>query len=240
LRRRFPDARIERMDLDTTTAKGSHASILKKFSEGSADILLGTQMVAKGLDFSRVTLVGVISADTQMLLPDFRSSERTFQLLTQVAGRAGRSRLRGEVIIQTLRPQNEVLAHVLTHDYQAFYEDESHLRKELSYPPYARLILLEFKGKDEHEVIRHARALADELQRKKFPGIVLGPASAALAKLGGKYRWHIVLKIEKISDPSAQRSHRSLAAAIEVYRNSRLGKSRTVQFIVDVDPVGML
>lgn len=240
LHRQFPDARIERMDLDTTTAKGSHASILKKFSEGSADILLGTQMVAKGLDFSRVTLVGVISADTQMLLPDFRSSERTFQLLTQVAGRAGRSRLSGKVIIQTLRPQNEVLVHVLTHDFRGFYEEESQLRKELSYPPYARLILLEFRGKDEEEVIRHARAFAAELKRQKFPGIVLGPASAALAKLGRKYRWHIVLKSEKTSDPSAQRAHASLAAAVEAYRGSRLGKSRTVQFLVDVDPVGML
>ncbi|HUL42850.1 MAG TPA: primosomal protein N' [Bacteroidota bacterium] len=240
LRQNFPDARIERMDLDTTTRRGSHQTILRKFSDGSADILLGTQMVAKGLDFSRVTLVGVISADTQMLLPDFRSSERTFQLLTQVAGRAGRSVLTGEVIIQTLRPQNEVLRHVLTHDFRGFYEEESQLRKELSYPPYARLILLEFRGKSEQEVMRHAGSFADDLRRRKFPGIVLGPASAALAKLGGKYRWHIVLKSEKTSDPSAHRAHASLTAAVEAYRTSRFGKSRAVQFTVDVDPVGML
>ena len=123
------------MDLDTTTQRGAHDSILRKFSNGDADILLGTQMVAKGLDFSRVTLVGVISADTQMLLPDFRASERTFQLLTQVAGRAGRSSLAGEVIIQTCQPRHESLKYVIKHDYRGFYESELVFRQELDYPP---------------------------------------------------------------------------------------------------------
>jgi primosomal protein N' len=134
----FPSAKLLRMDMDTTTRKGSHQRILEKFGSGEADILLGTQMVAKGLDFARVTLVGVISADTQMLLPDFRASERTFQLLTQVAGRAGRSTLKGEVVIQTHQPKHYTLQHVVDHDYRKFVEEELEERKELDYPPLSR------------------------------------------------------------------------------------------------------
>lgn len=236
----FPQATILRMDLDTTTTRGAHDKILRTFSDGHADILLGTQMVAKGLDFSRVTLVGVISADTQMLLPDFRSAERTFQLLTQVAGRAGRSTLAGEVIIQTCQPQHYALRHVLTHDFIGFYREELTFRKELYYPPFSRLILIEFRGEHEPEVMRHAQEFARGFKRNDQLWTMLGPASAAIPKLKGKFRWHIVLKSLKDIDPSGQRIHQAIHRALQSYKNSSVGKSTSVKVIIDVDPVGMM
>jgi primosomal protein N' (replication factor Y) len=161
----FPGAVILRMDRDTTSGKGAHDKILQQFGSGKADILLGTQMVAKGLDFPRVTLVGVISADTQMLLPDFRASESTFQLLTQVSGRAGRSTLAGEVVIQTLQPDHYSLKHVITHNFRGFYQEELEYRRELDYPPFSRIVLLEFSGERENEVQHRARSSPNTLQR---------------------------------------------------------------------------
>jgi primosomal protein N' (replication factor Y) len=228
------------MDLDTTTRRGSHDAILRKFSEGEVDILLGTQMVAKGLDFSRVTLVGVISADTQMLLPDFRSSERTFQLLTQVAGRAGRSALAGEVVIQTYQPQHDSLKHVLTHNYRGFFEEEISFRKELDYPPYSRIVMLELRGEQESEVRRHALELAALIRRNNPHWSMLGPATAAIAKLKGLYRWHIVIKNSKKTDPSGQRLQSALRGVLQAYKTTGSGKSRSVRLIIDIDPVGMM
>lgn len=240
LKRLFPDASMIRMDLDTTSRKGSHDTMLKKFSEGDVDILLGTQMVAKGLDFSRVTLVGVISADTQMLLPDFRSAERTFQLLTQVAGRAGRSTLAGEVVIQTFQPQHYSLKHVLTHGFNSFYEEEQTYRKELDYPPYSRLVLIEFKGKQENEVLRQASQFAELLKQHSRHFITLGPAEAVIARLRGFFRCHIVIKDLKQADPSGTYLHQALRKALDSFRGSGAGKSKSVQLILDVDPVGMM
>ncbi len=236
----FPQARLVRMDLDTTTRKGSHDMLLKKFSEGDADILLGTQMVAKGLDFPRVTLVGVISADTQMLLPDFRSSERTFQLLAQVAGRAGRSTLAGEVIIQTAQPDNPTLRHIIGHDYRGFYDEELEFRKELDYPPFSRLILLEFRGKHEEDVMQHATEF-----RELFPKVMgsirmMGPSGAALSKLKGMYRWHIILKSPKDEDPGGHILHKTLQSVLHIYKSMPTSKSRAVRMTVDVDPVSMM
>ena len=236
----FPGAVTLRMDVDTTSKRGSHDAMLRSFSEGEADILLGTQMVAKGLDFSRVTLVGVISADTQMLLPDFRSSERTFQLLTQVAGRAGRSALTGEVIIQTCQPRHETLQFVLTHDFLSFYKKEMTYREELSYPPYSRLVLVEFKGSRDEEVMRHAAAFAAALKARRHGLTVLGPAAAAIQKLKGSYRWHVVVKGTKTSDPSGRRLHDLLKGVLDAYGRSALGKSRSVRITLDVDPQGMM
>jgi len=236
----FPMAKLLRMDLDTTTAKGAHDQLLRQFSEGGADILLGTQMVAKGLDFSRVTLVGVISADIQMLLPDFRSSERTFQLLTQVAGRAGRSALAGEVIIQTFQPRHPSLQHVITHNFTGFYSEEIVDRRELNYPPFSRLILIEFKGKNGNEVIEQAQNFRGLLKKQNPHFLVLGPAAAALARLKGLFRWHIILKSLKAKDPSGKIVHGVLQEAVDVYRKSPGGKSKSVKIIIDVDPVGMM
>ncbi len=236
----FPAARVLRMDLDTTSRKGSHDALLRAFSEGEADILLGTQMVAKGLDFSRVTLVGVISADTQMLLPDFRSSERTFQLLTQVAGRAGRSALQGEVVIQTAQPGHPSLRHVLTHDFVGFYNEEIAIRKELTYPPFSRLVLLEFRGKVESDVEQHASGFARLLAGYSSSFAVLGPAAAALSRIKNLYRWHIILKSAKETDPGGNRLRRVLHEAVHAYRSSPHGKGRAVTMTIDIDPISMM
>lgn len=238
----FPKAVILRMDRDTTSAKGAHNKILKQFESGEADILLGTQMVAKGLDFPHVTLVGVISADTQMLLPDFRASEGTFQLLTQVAGRAGRSTLAGEVVIQTLQPDHYSLKHVLTHNFTGFYQEELEYRRELDYPPFSRIVLLEFSGERENEVQHHAKKFADFLamhnQQKKF--IILGPADAAIPKIKNVYRKHVVVKDLKSSDPSGSYLRSALLKAKAQYEASSIASNRKIKMIIDVDPQGMM
>jgi len=237
----FPEARLARMDLDTTSQKGAHDRILRKFAEGEADILLGTQMVAKGLDFSRVTLVGVVSADIQMLLPDFRSAERTFQLLTQVAGRAGRSgALRGEVVVQTSQPHHYALKHVVTHNFREFYKEELLFRQELDYPPFGRLALIEFRSENESEAKRHAEHFAKLLKSLDGHFNLLGPAPAAIPKLKTMSRWHIVLKSLKALDPASHHLHRALREAARKYSQSSPGKSKRVKLIVDVEPVGMM
>ncbi|MCX6134743.1 MAG: primosomal protein N' [Ignavibacteriales bacterium] len=237
----FPDARVLRMDLDTTGRKGAHDRLLTQFGNGEADILLGTQMVAKGLDFPRVTLVGVISADTQMLLPDFRSSERTFQLLTQVAGRAGRSKLSGEVIIQTLQPSHYSLRYAAVHDFAGFLREELAYRKELDYPPFSRLVLIEFKGEQEGEVAQQVKKIAGLLQGKAGAHYtVLGPADAAIPKIKNQYRKHIVIKNFKSTDPSGSYLRAVLLHAREFHNTSPLGKNRKVHMTIDVDPQGMM
>ncbi len=241
LQKMFPSASIVRMDLDTTSVKGSHNKILSQFALGEFDILLGTQMVAKGLDFSRVTLVGVICADTQMLLPDFRAAERTFQLLTQVAGRAGRSSsLKGEVVIQTYQPNHYCMKHVVDHDFVSFYNEEIKNRKDLNYPPYSRIALIEIKGKNENEVSRHALKIHQLLIAQSRQLKILGPAEAAISKINNYYRWYILIKDLKTKDPSGKILRNILTKAVSNYNKSSLGKSRSVKIIIDVDPVGMM
>jgi primosomal protein N' (replication factor Y) len=232
----FPQARIERMDLDTTTRKGSHDRILRRFGERTTDILLGTQMVAKGLDYPHVTLVGVISADTQLLLPDFRASERTYQLLTQVAGRAGRSTLKGEVIVQTHQADHPTLRHVVSHSYEEFYREEAATRAELQYPPFARLVLIELRGPDALAVEKDARSLARRLNGTNGWFTVLGPAPAVIARIRNNYRWHILIKYGREQDPSGARMSSLLRTLLE-----RAMQAHTqVRVAVDVDPVGLL
>jgi primosomal protein N' (replication factor Y) len=233
----FPGARVQRMDMDSTTRKGAHDRILRSFANGETDILLGTQMVAKGLDFPRVTLVGVISADTQMLLPDFRSSERTFQLLTQVAGRAGRSVLKGEVIVQTHQPGHYTLAHVVDHDFRAFYEEELRSRRELAYPPFSRLVLVETRGENETHVRVEAERFALALQRGGIRATLLGPAPAVIGRIDRKYRWHLILKCPKEEDPSGGAVRVVLHAAM---RETDTRRRRDVRLIIDVDPAGLM
>ncbi|MEW6510796.1 MAG: primosomal protein N' [Bacteroidota bacterium] len=233
----FPPAAVLRMDLDTTSRKGAHDRILRKFGEGGADILLGTQMVAKGLDFARVTLVGVVSADTQMLLPDFRASERTFQLLTQVAGRAGRSMLKGEVLIQTYQPHHYTLRHVVDHDFRAFYEEELTARRELDYPPFSRMALVESNGENEERVRAASEQFAAVLKRTAAPVTILGPAPAVIAKLRNRYRWHVMVKSPKEKDPAgATMRHALQAAAATMAKDGR----KDVRLIIDVDPMGTM
>lgn len=238
----FLKANILRMDRDTTSRKGAHDKILKQFESGEADILLGTQMVAKGLDFPRVTLVGVISADTQMLLPDFRASEETFQLLTQVAGRAGRSNLAGEVVIQTLQPDHYCLKHALTHDFRGFYKEELEYRRELDYPPFSHIVLVEFTGERESEVQHNARKFEEMIEthnkEKKF--IILGPADAAIPKIKNLFRKHIVIKDLKGADPSGSHLRGALLKVKAQYEASALAKNKKVKLTIDVDPQGMM
>jgi len=233
----FPEARILRMDLDTTTRKGAHDRLLRKFGDREADILLGTQMVAKGLDFPHVTLVGVISADTQMLLPDFRSAERTFQLLAQVAGRAGRAGLLGEVIIQTRQPKHNTLAHVIDHNFKAFYEEELVARQELDYPPFSRLVLIETKGTDESTVKRAAESFSAMLKGGDGVFTVLGPAPAVIGKIKNQYRWHIIVKDLKSRDAGGHHLRTVLQRARAKFEDR---KGSDVRLIIDVDPAGLM
>lgn len=234
----LPDARVIRMDLDTTARKGAYEKILHSFASGESDILLGTQMVAKGLDFPRVTLVGVISADTSLALPDFRSSERTFQLMTQVSGRAGRKDLAGEVIVQTMQPEHVAILRAREHDYEGFYAHEMPLRKELNYPPYSRLVLIEFKGKKEETVREHAFAFAQLFPAKSSYYERIGPAEPVLKKLRGEYRWHILVKDDRIKDPSGEKLRRTISGALELYQ--KRFASVAVKVTVDVDVQGVL
>jgi primosomal protein N' (replication factor Y) len=234
----FPEAKIVRMDLDTTSRKGSYQKILSSFASGEADILLGTQMVAKGLDFPRVTLVGVISADTSLNIPDFRSSERTFQLLTQVSGRAGRSfELAGEVLIQTLQPMNAAIEMSVAHDYDAFFESEMRDREPLHYPPYSRLILIEFRGLHEVATEEHAKKFATLFPERASFYERMGPAPPAIAKLRGEFRWHLIIKDFKKQDPNGEKIRRLITGALDEYQ--KRFASPHVKVTVDVDVQGI-
>jgi primosomal protein N' (replication factor Y) len=192
----YPDARLLRLDADVARERGRSAAIVSAFARGEGDILLGTQMVAKGLDFPRVTLVGVLDADVALHLPDFRASERTFQLLVQVSGRAGRGRDAGEVLIQTCSPDHPAVVAALEHEANGFVDAELRERREAGYPPFVRLVTLLFGGPDATQVERAAEACAAAIRTEAEARsvTVLGPAPQALAKLRGRYRWHVLLK----------------------------------------------
>jgi len=234
----FPDARVLRMDLDTTGRKNAHQRILDAFGRGEADILIGTQMVAKGLDFARVTLVGVVDADTGLLLPDFRAAERTFQLLMQVAGRAGRGALRGEVILQTRSPDNPALQRAAEHDFLGFLRNELPDRRTFGYPPYGRLVGVEFKGPDERIVQQTAERWTRLLQReaKKLAGDteVLGPNPAFIGRVKKQYRFHTIAK-------AAPTQHAYALPRLVRAVNEQFGRPpKAVRINIDVDPIGLL
>lgn len=198
-----PGARSVRWDRDTTRARGSHDLILAHFAAHRADVLIGTQMIAKGLDLPLVTLVGVISADTGLHLPDFRAAERTFQVLTQVAGRAGRGLLGGRVILQTFNPDHYAITAAAGHDYEAFYQAEIRHRRELGYPPFRRLARLLYRHTSEEkarlEAERMAAALRARIASAEGPADLIGPAPCFFRRIRGDYRWHIILRA---SDPT--------------------------------------
>ena len=230
IQKAFPDHVVARMDTDSMRGRGRHRRALDRFKRGEAHILLGTQMIAKGLDFPNVTVVGVLNADTALNLPDFRSAERTFQLLAQVAGRAGRGPKGGAVYIQTFEPEHPCIRAAANHDYMRFAEDELPRRREYGYPPFGRMarIVCEGKNADATEetidaVARSLRQSADELGVK-----ILGPAPAPLATIRGRTRWHIC-----VNAPGARPLHEALAAV-------KGGVTRGVRVIIDVDPVSML
>jgi len=238
INRLFPEARVVRMDLDTTSRKFAHDRILNDFGAGKYDILLGTQMVAKGLDFQNVTLVGVISADTSLLFPDFRASERTFQLLTQVAGRAGRKYLTGEVYIQTYSPNNQSLMFAKQHNFKQFFFSELPIRNELNYPPFGRLVYALIKGEDEGKVKSAAEIFYKCLHIPENLGKILGPIPAPLSKIKKNYRWQLIIKCDKNFDPSGNILRKYLLKAISTYKSQK--HIRTVRIIIDIDPTSLL
>jgi primosomal protein N' (replication factor Y) len=222
----FPAARTLRWDRDVTGAKGSHDAILSKFVNHEADILIGTQMIAKGLDLPLVTAVGVIAADIGLFLPDFRASERTFQLLTQVAGRAGRSALGGEVIIQTYHPEHYAIEAASNHDYDSFYRQEMAFRRQQMYPPLRRLAQLVIYHGQKPKAQAEAQAAAELLRREvAAQGLtevdVIGPAPCFFARQRGEWRWQVLVRAV---DPT------------EILRRVPLGPG----WRVDVDPVDLL
>lgn len=226
----FPSARILRMDQDTTSRKGSHVAILEAFARKEADILLGTQMVAKGLSFSDVTLVGVLQADTGLSLPDFRASERLFQLLTQVAGRAGREAHAGRVVVQTMSPHVPAVALAAKHDYCGYYDHEIVDRADVHYPPFSRLARIVMISENEQLALRLARAIAAIVQR--WPEItVLGPTEALFKKLKKEFRFSLLIKCT-----SHNQIHEALNA---VSAEIPLSTCKGVRYKFDVDPGSM-
>lgn len=190
----FPNSKVLRMDFDTTTRKGSHEVMIKAFRNHEYDILLGTQIVAKGLDFDNVTLVGVINGDTSLMIPDFRSSENTFALLSQVAGRSGRSNKKGEVIIQTFNPNHYAIMYAKSHDYVGFYKQEMLVRKKLKYPPYYYICYLRVSGLDNNLILTEASKIKRSLTRNLADEIILGPSPCSISRVRKMYRYGIIIK----------------------------------------------
>ena len=231
----FPRARVERMDSDTTAKKGVYEKLLKALDTGDIDILIGTQMITKGHDFPNVTLVGVVSADMSLNIPDFRAAERTFQIITQVSGRSGRGDSPGRVVVQTFSPGHYAIKRAKEHDYPGFYGDEIALRRELGYPPFSRMVNLRITGIKEDRVAEKARSigvLARKFSINEAVGgkvEVIGPAEAPIAKIKGRYRWHILLKGRDIK-------------ALHTLAGNILWETRRDSFDikVDVDPVNFM
>lgn len=234
----FPNSKIERIDSDSINKKGKLSTILNNFRKGDIDILVGTQMVSKGLDFSDVTLVGVISAETTLWIPDFRADERTFQLLTQVAGRAGRSKVAGQVLIQTTNKSNFVLQKVLQNDYDGFYEKEIGLRMQGGYPPFTRLCLIETKDANDNRS-KNAIKQFYEILKKKSSGINITPPNEAIIhKLKGEYRYHLLAKSKREIDPNGRILRDAVLNTFIEY--NKVSRFRDVKLIIDIDPQGLM
>ncbi len=238
--KRFPHARLARMDRDTTTRKGSVIKLLKGLKDKTTDILVGTQMVAKGHDFPNITLVGIICADLSLSFPDFRAGERTFQLLAQVAGRAGRGDRPGRVILQTYNPDHFSIDAARQQDFKSFYDLEIGFRKALGYPPFSRLIQLKISGKDPRVTKNHAHALGDLCQSLKASQIpsyrsvdILGPIEASLTRIARRYRWQILLK-----GTNTRMLHQFIDQLMSV--NATAFSRHQVQVAIDVDPFFMM
>lgn len=234
----FPQAKIARLDADAVKKEGAHEQIIRDFREQKTDILIGTQMIAKGFDFPNVTLVGVISADVGLMLPDFRSSEKTFQLLTQVSGRAGRGTKLGKVIIQTYSPQHPAVRLAYSYDIQKFYDYCSEERILLGYPPFKKLINVIFRGKNEKTVYEYALKVCENF-KTSFPLAKckeeliewIGPSPLPFYKLRGQFRWHIMVKTSNTFPSCARYIEKALA---------EVKKKAGVQWAIDVDPLQIL
>lgn len=227
----FPDAKIARMDLDTTRSKNSYQTIISDFGQRKIDILVGTQMVSKGLDFDNVAVVGIMNADNLLSFPDFRAHERGFQLMAQVSGRAGRSTKQGKVIIQTWNPQNSVINQVVEHDYESMYQTQIEQRQQFQYPPFVRLVNLRLLHRDQNTLSHGAEALANSL-KNLFPKKVLGPEFPVIERIRNLYIKTILVKIDR--GPELAAAKESIMAIIEEFKRKALFKS--IRVVVDVDP----
>ncbi len=233
----MPGARIARMDRDTTSRRGSQERIIRQWEKGEVDILVGTQMITKGHDVMGVTLVGALLADLSLNIPDFRAAERTFQLLSQVAGRAGRGEAPGRVMIQTYAPDHYAIRRVIDHDYRGFFASEIEFRRALNYPPFTRLVHLRLEGPKANEVKAKAQTLGETLRekQKRDPLIsakieILGPAPAPIEKLRNRYRWQFLLKGSQST------------ALLNFAKQARemVPLPRAMRLHIDVDPYNML
>ncbi len=233
----FPEKRLLRMDLDTTRTKHAHTRIITSFEKHEADILLGTQMVSKGHDFPGVSLVGIISADTGLLFPDFRAEEQTFQMLTQAAGRAGRRNRQGEVVIQTFYPDHPVFEFVLSQDYTAFYDYAVSHRMPFNYPPFGRLIAIRLRSGEETQVENAARAFIKGLPERDGYDL-LGPVASPISKKKGQYRYQIILRNTRKSDPAGRKLRNIVQTALNYYK--KRFHYPDVRLTIDVDPMDML
>jgi primosomal protein N' (replication factor Y) len=229
VRNACPDARVARLDRDAIRRKGSLPALLSRFRDGAIDVLVGTQMIAKGHDFPRVTLVGVISADVGLGLADFRASERTFQLLTQVAGRAGRGEQPGEAIIQTLYPDHYSIQLACRQEFPAFYERELTFRKAMRYPPVLSLVNAVVRSRTFAGAMDDAASIAEKLRRSDGHLRILGPAPAPLGKLRGEYRAQLLIK---------GTNRKKIREALQTALAGRSDLQRRV--VVDVDPLSVL
>ena len=231
----LPKARVLRMDADTTSKKGSHHHLLEIFAKGRADILLGTQMVAKGLDFDHVTLVGVLDADQSLFAQDYRAKERTFSLITQVVGRAGRRGKQGRAIIQTYNPDHPVLLCAARQDYEQFYADEIESRQALLMPPVEQMLMLTGTGENESDVLAALLRLKQRIlslmegQFSDFHYPVLGPSPASVVRVMGRYRYHLILRC-----PDNKRRRQLISGVLIEF--SKDNKNRGVSLFADLNP----
>ncbi|MCA0969254.1 primosomal protein N' [Halobacillus litoralis] len=231
----IPEARIIRMDVDTTRRKGAHERLLKKFGDKEADILLGTQMIAKGLDFGNVTLVGVLAADSLLNLPDFRASEKTFQLLTQVSGRAGRHKKPGEVVVQTYTPDHYSVDLASTYDFDQFFQEEMRIRKAFNYPPYYFLTLITVSHPNQLKVQEVTTKIVQFMRQKlSDQSIVLGPTPSALTRINNRYRYQCMIKYKK------EPEQRKLVERILHYYEDEMKQDNGLQIIVDFQPYQLM
>ena len=231
----FPESRICRIDMDTSKSSSGVASTLMSFSNHEYDILIGTQMVSKGLDFPDATLVGIVNADLGLYLPDFRATERVFQLIYQASGRSGRSNKKGEVVIQTYSPDNAVIKNAKELKISEFYQKELIERKELNYPPYSWLAKIEFSGPSKSKLISLTEKINKNLKGKYVGLEILGPAPCFLEKLKNQFRYQLVLKSKKSSDPNGSNLHNFIY--INFKNKKLLGKNK-----IDIyfDPISLI
>ena len=235
LKKILPQAVIARLDRDTAVNRKSYLKILKEVSQQKIDVLVGTQMITKGHHFPNVTLVGVVWADAGLGIPDYKSGERTFQLLTQVFGRAGRGEKSGRVLVQTHRPEHYSISFSQSHNYRKLFDQEIKLRQSLRYPPFSRLVNIRLEASDENLVRESALRLATLARQKSKKHFVevLGPAPAPLSRLRGKFRWQLLLK-----GGNLKALHDLTAGLLKI--NLGLGTKNAVKLTVDVDPENML